>query len=471
MTKSTRLNAQEKLSRGEKSALASFAGNEHVRGEIENELVHKETACTSSSKAKETTRSKRKRIDEAESDSESSAGDSSGLQKKKLEAAKKRKILVVKQQHLQLIPEAKILQDEVTTTGSNRIAIRHAESTKSDTLQLSQTLLDLISMHAAFLKALSLHFAHNGASTPAELNGLADSMTRLWKKHTVRGQDLQRMLGAYEVFSKPEYMTLEKVERKECPFEMTTSGLGLTVRTTIRYVAPSKFDEGVLQAAYFDAIQRLSVSDPFTDECPTFPLLTVHLGTQTSLHRAKAAATRAEILSLSASAQSRSTPDFSKLSISDPSEHTPASVKSRTLSLFDRVRAKGLESANNAALTSEQILRRRATGRITEIVEFLRMKQHQKLSVQFHGSVHDTHEKVRETAKVSFSLGAIVRDIQQSVGVPIGEDEVRLCLRILSREVPGDWCRIIEFGTVTGLTLQGHGMSGVEVKKLLETTK
>ena len=134
------------------------------------------------------------------------------------------------------------------------------------------------------------------------------------------------------------------------------------------------------------------------------------------------------------------------------------------MSLLDRVRAKGL--AASSAPDSLAVLRRRAIGRISEVVEILRMKQHQKLGSSFHSSIHSSPSKVR--GRVSFSLNQLVNEIKGSLPVPMGDTEIRKCFEILAKDVPGMWLSIHTVGILQSVVLNGQGLSGMEVKKILD---
>jgi hypothetical protein len=144
---------------------------------------------------------------------------------------------------------------------------------------------------------------------------------------------------------------------------------------------------------------------------------------------------------------------------------TTQALKARTLSLFDRVRAKHLANSTTTTPTTDEILRHSAIGRIDEIVEILRMKQQQKLSATYMSSAHTSPGKTR--GKVSFSMMQLVNDIKTSLSVPIGSEEIKKCIEILANEVAGGWCEVFDMGTVKSVILNGNGMSGVVVKKML----
>jgi hypothetical protein len=142
-------------------------------------------------------------------------------------------------------------------------------------------------------------------------------------------------------------------------------------------------------------------------------------------------------------------------------------LKSRTLSLFERVKAKQLANAAKGAVTPQSILRQHAVGRISEVVEILRMKQQQKQSTRSQSANDESSSKVKVN-KVAFGFAQIVQEIKNSVSIPIQDDEAKMCLELLSKDVEGSWCTMFELGSVKSLVLHGTARSGLEIQKELE---
>lgn len=282
------------------------------------------------------------------------------------------------------------------------------------------------------------------------------------------------MLAIYELdaFHKAPALMLK---HKEGPFKLTLIG-GDIIRHNVEYVnGSSTWDEYNLQKMYEMEIEAAFISqrsNPHSwlhGEIRHFPRLEVAVGVQTQARKEKAAAARREILGLSSRAQNRPGAQFAIQTNKDCANEEMISsqiVKDRTLSLLDRVRAKALANAAATPPTPEAIIRRYALGRINEVVEILRMKQQRKLSSNFMSSVHASPGKVR--GKVSFGLNQLVSDIKGSLAVPIGDAEVRMCISILADEIPGMWVSVYAVGKVQSVILNGPGLSGAEVKKMLE---
>lgn len=61
--------------------------------------------------------------------------------------------------------------------------------------QLPAELLNVLALHSSFLTALSLHYAHNGTSTPADLRDLTSSVTLVWRQRKVTYDDIRLLIG------------------------------------------------------------------------------------------------------------------------------------------------------------------------------------------------------------------------------------------------------------------------------------
>lgn len=202
-----------------------------------------------------------------------------------------------------------------------------------------------------------------------------------------------------------------------------------------------------------------------------FPLLRCEIGAQTEQRIAKASAARTEIMDVAKASQNRQNtkPTIKQeLEIENATpEQASQKLKSRTLSLFERVKAKQLANAANGAPTPQSILRQHAIGRISEVVEILRMKQQQKQTGGFNSAIDESPSKVKVN-KVAFGFAQIIQEIKNSVSIPIQGDEAKMCLELLSKDVDGTWCTMFELGNVKSLVLQGSAQSGAEIQNELQ---
>ena len=357
-------------------------------------------------------------------------------------------------------------------------------SPEPDSVALPETLEELQSLHKSFTQALGVHYAHNGTSNAVSLSALMPAMTRLWKRRTVSVADIERMLAVWEVTATPG----REIEHNKGPFRLVISGIGSNQQTKVEYAwtnASGTFIENELHRKYETAILQLCHSVQTNtygfafihEPLITFPRLRCQIGAQTQARKEKINSIRDTIILKQPITQTQtetqdqqppSEPDFSKLQISSPSDPKPtleATLKSRTLSLFDRLRAKQFANSTSISLDPATQLRRRALHRIHDLLPILRLKQSQKLNNLFRSDLHSAPSGVgARKMKVSFSLEQLVQEIRDSGRVMVPAEEIRECICILGREVPDGWCSVVVGEGLRCVTLQGEGWRGDEVK-------
>ncbi|KEF62441.1 uncharacterized protein A1O9_00413 [Exophiala aquamarina CBS 119918] len=350
-------------------------------------------------------------------------------------------------------------------------------SNASPPQELPLVLQDLKSLHKSFLKAFTIHVAHNGPSAPADLCSLLSIVTRIWKKHAASREDIQRMLAIYEIGASTK-VTSKTLKFRNSPFKLNMAGLGDNLRYHIEFCgtqlsSQSSYEEQKLQELYeqqlLDAFsaQKGQKTSWLCDEISLLPRLEFQMGVQTQLRREKASVARKHILGIAPANQRLAKPQPSVRETdqarSEENTHSQA-LKARTLSLFDRVRAKQLANSIASGPTPESILRSRAIGRIDDVVDILRMKQQQKLGSTL-GSSLASPGKAR--SRVSFGMNQVIHDIKSSLSVPIADEEIRMSINILANDVAGGWLTTFNMGSVQTVILNGSGMSGFEIKRRL----
>lgn len=289
------------------------------------------------------------------------------------------------------------------------------------------------------------------------------------------------------------------VAHREGPFQLTASGGPGNRRACIEYVgardlyaAPgmrSPFSEKDLQhlfeldllCLYRASRQKSNTHLSFlSGPLAGFPLLSCTLGTQSAIRQDKSSARRIEIISISNASQQRQQKKPSTQAVAFPETtdkteiEAAKAVTSRTKSLFDRIAAKHAVETSSGAPTAANILRRHAVGRISEIVEILRMKQHQK-SVGRNHLLSNTNgsSPTKLGQRVSFSMKQLQIEIKDSASVPLGDEEIKLSLKMLAEHASTKkWLKLLDSGVGDGasvfVVLEGCGRPGRDVQKLLE---
>ena len=345
---------------------------------------------------------------------------------------------------------------------------------------MPQPLGALGDIYIHFIRAFTLHRAHNGPSAPADLQELMHSVTGLYKKRSIGKEDVQRMLAIFELDSKTEIPLRSMLSHTYSPFKLITSGVGASRRNFVEFVGQTPdidcdnldWNENSLlthyendqERVYFSGRRSLEsfIHSPIED----YPLLAFAVGAQTAARRHKNSQLRKLVLNKE-SIRSTS-PEMSNLSISSPNSPPQASkaVKARTFSLFERVKAKQSAAAAMPAPTSQAALRKHAIGCIDEVVEIIKMKQHQKLNLMLEGPGYETPET--PLRRVSFAMPELIRIVKASMSNPIGDAELKMCIDIMAREIQGFWLRRLSADGVLCIVLQGNGPIGVDVQRSLK---
>jgi DNA replication factor Cdt1 C-terminal domain len=355
---------------------------------------------------------------------------------------------------------------------------------------LSQPSRTLITLHRFFLKAICIHHAHNGPHAPAELGRLLEIVTRLWKERLVTQADIQKMLAIYEINAYAGDGGTKEIPQSLSPFKLVVAGSYISVeyigdRKEMMGPLSTPFDEKDLHDSYrchvydLDSAwtrQRLDHLSFFEeDSLENFAKLQCDIGTQTAARKACVSQQRAEILALSTAAQFREKTISTAMGDENDGDlsHGRPVLQNRKQNLLDRIQAKQLASRANAKPTPPHILRQHALGRIKEVVEVLRMMQHQQkgeTKSKLRDETSNEFRSDRGAGRVSFSLTQLRSNIQSSASVPISNEEVTMCLKMLSEELDGTWVRTVKSrGTSNAafVVVEGQGMSGREAHSRL----
>lgn len=311
---------------------------------------------------------------------------------------------------------------------------------------LPEELEDLRRLHAAFLTALSLHYAHNGTSTPVDVGTLLPSITKSWKKRTVTLDDLRRVLALGE-----QSFTLQDYGRAGICLSRTQPR-GRATKRAASYIDEAELNarfEGDLHQAWHQwqeatskenrhpstFVQQLSLapiakSESVEKAAPLFARGQQRLADL----KASQAAARAEPANLSQAIPVQAIPVQAK---------SIAAIQNRGTSLLDRVLAKqALTASMPASPTREQLERKSALQRIEEIARVLELL-------------------AAGRPRISFSMQATVQHLQQSLRNPISREDIERCLGLMAKEVMPEFVTLINSGSVKGVIVTRAGKLGI----------
>ena len=304
-------------------------------------------------------------------------------------------------------------------------------------LQLPAELQDMIHLHSAFLSAISLYYAHNGASSSIEVHNLLPMITKTWKKRVVTLDDVRRLLA----FGKDATFTLQDFGR---------AGVCLTTsqprgRATKR--ATSFVDEIGLSTGFEDDLwaswaewqaSHSTTSGAASDFISGLPLAGIEADKcveRTAPLFARGQHRLAELKAGQAAAKREQAPP------AEPTTEQKSSqaLQSRGTKLLDRILAKQALSASlPAGPTQEQLERAAALQRIEDIAR--------ALDLQAAGR-----------SRCSFGMQAMVQQLQQSLRNPISGEEVRRCLGLMAREITPDFVSLVQSGDSTAVVIKRGG--------------
>ncbi|KAI0965108.1 hypothetical protein F4678DRAFT_345834 [Xylaria arbuscula] len=316
--------------------------------------------------------------------------------------------------------------------------------------ELPEEVLDLINLHAGFLKTLTLHYAHNGSNVPADLRVLCPNIARAWGKKKVTDADIRVCLGVLGC-------STSSTPNSSSPFTLSNYGRGkICIEINQSRNSGPSLSEDKLNTLFRTNITSLW-SKFLTDEnengsasqgsrafLPTLPKAPVTLCE--SLAKASSLTVkgqqRLEDLKHGIAIKKQEKATVAKsVSTTTTRKDTPMMNADGTkMSLLDRIRLKSqLKSAMPAGLSPAQLERRGALQRVEEVSALIGMLSRAS----------------GDGGRVSFTMAALVEKLKDSFRMGISKQEGAVCVRLLASEVAPEWVRVV--------TLSGRENVVVEV--------
>ena len=340
--------------------------------------------------------------------------------------------------------------------------------------RLPEELQDLINLHSCFLTALSLHYAHNGSMTPADLRNLGPSIGRAWRKRRVTVEDVQRTLALIENKSKSgvqdsnllflsdyglgklcveirDYQNVQKLQRRPVNEEDLNDLFIRNLEQRWKEYKNLQL-ENSSPAAFIASLPILPIT-----ACASLSKLAPLLSKgQLRLEDLKAGAIRA---------QQSSSYKISSKALTSP-QNRPKPTTTRSTDLLSRIKAKQLhQSTLPLPPSSESQVRKSALQRLTEVAPVIE-------SLAASSKIHANDDAVAEifkmkTAHASFTMPTLVQHLQMSLRNPVGKEEAVRCVRLLA-EVAPEWMVVRNVGRMIGVTVRGIGIGRAEMVKRVE---
>ncbi|EYE98225.1 DNA replication factor Cdt1 C-terminal domain-containing protein [Aspergillus ruber CBS 135680] len=324
-------------------------------------------------------------------------------------------------------------------------------NTRSVPLSLSKSKSQPITkLHSAFLKALTLHSAHNGFIAPVDLREFLHAVGQVWRKRKIVVKDLQRLVWIWE-----------QSQQVKAPFRLANYGLG---RVCLEREWTGRIDESEWQEQFeqtldllwektLDSIPNLAddeeekVAENFVDtlglspihECLT-PLTSFRKGQQ-RLQDLRGGVIRMKTEKLRA--------DSAKDDDSPAPKTLLDATPNRRKSLLDRIKNKELRQSTLPPPPSKDMLvRRAAVERVEDVANVL-------ASLRPVGYVGSGIKAMLAAQRKPFQIPTIVQHVQDSVRNPISPQEVEICIEVMARtDIAGNWVNFVTVGAAKMIVLK-----------------
>lgn len=327
-------------------------------------------------------------------------------------------------------------------------------------LLLPDDLLSLIDLHAAFLKTLTLHYAHVGTNVPADLRILCPNVARAWGKKKVTDADVRVCLGVLNssASSSSSATTTRNL------FSLSNYGRGKICVEIDPSHGSGPLNEKKLNALFYDNLTSLWIQHRARNSHPTAAIATAtgtfmkalpkapitlcdsvakaspvlakgqrrleELKHGITLKQEAAASTKTNVLGKATTTTSTPIAQNNKKTDEVPMTNADGSK----MSLLDRIRYKSLQKSlssngnNNGNLTPAQLARRAALQRCPDVAAVVGML---------------THASSSGESRMSFTMNTLLEKLRDSLRSGISRDEGAACVRLLAKEVAPEWVRVV----------------------------
>jgi hypothetical protein len=361
-------------------------------------------------------------------------------------------------------------------------------------IALPTELVHLLTLHSSFLTALSLHYAHNGTATPADVRDLTASTTLVWRQRKVTLEDVRLLVGILDQSGSDNPYYLSDYGRGKICIEIKDNGPLLDGLTHMS-------EEG-LQAMFKQGLDRLWLQWCTSQKTAARPIAMPKRGRgrpkkvdiqQTRMetflddasmskflsHLPLAEVTTCESLTALAPAQEKGRKRLREFKESvqhgraqkktrqyagkenepslPPSQQAqPAQARItefaavRKTNLLDRILAKQeAAQCGPAAPTPAELQRRAALQRSEEVLGVLSL-----LCAS------------RPGMRVSFSTATVLQQLQGSIRSPISKEEAMKCIEVLANEVAPGHVSLVRMGAISSVVVV-PAMRPLDVKSRL----
>jgi hypothetical protein len=357
--------------------------------------------------------------------------------------------------------------------------------------QLPAELVNLLALHSSFLTALSLHYAHNGTSSPADLKDLTASTTKVWRQRQVTYDDIRLLLGVLD----------HGPSGKLNPYYLSDYGRG-KICVEIKEDSPlmdgiTHMNEEGLQDLFKDGLDSLWSQWRVSQQLMTRPIATPKKG-RGRPKKADIKQTRLETF-LDDNAMSKFLSQLPLAEITTCTSLTalaPLQEKGRKrLREFKesvqqgRAQKKtrpsiGKENEPQSVQQTQTKMTEFAAVRKTNLLDRILAKQEaakcgptapSPIELQRKAALQRAPEVLRVLSllcaskpgmRVSFSTTTLVQSLRSSIRSPISQEEAMKCIEVLANEVAPGYLSVVNMGTISSVVVN-QAMRPTDVKNRL----
>ncbi|CAN8106269.1 unnamed protein product [Discula destructiva] len=293
---------------------------------------------------------------------------------------------------------------------------------------LPQGLLDLVSLYAAFLRTIVLHYAHNGTNTPVDLRQLSQPVSIAWGKRRISLADVRRCVGIMDTSGASPFFLADYGSKKVC-VELREAHHGMCL------------DEPGLLAIFDGNLRRLweDVKEAAADNIAGFVLGLPKAAVQSCESAVKASTLfgkgQRAMEELKKGVAAKKNAQEAAKAASQGTITNADGTPGPKLSLLERLRLKEEQLTRLAATgpTAAELERQAALQRASDIAAVIAMLAKSAASAGTGG-------------RVSFTVAVLLQKLKDSLRLPISKEEGTTCVRLLASEVAPEWLRIVTIG-------------------------
>jgi hypothetical protein len=304
---------------------------------------------------------------------------------------------------------------------------------------LPTELFDLINLHAAFLTALSIHYAHNGTHSPADLRNLCADVARAWGKRSVTLEDIRRTVGVLNS-SIPEGDNDHRIS------QLSLSDYGhskICIEMKIMVGKPGRIarpvNENLLNEIFVKGLktsweERDGMDTDVADFIAGLPLEPITICSSVLNMSPLLAKGQRRLEDLRAGIMIKKEEEKKKAQEAEITYKSGAKP-----SLLERLRAKRqLQSSLPPPPSKAEFARKAALQRIDEVAAVL---------------THLSTSSSVGQQRISFTLPALLGKLRDSFKTPMSKEEGETCVRLLASEIAPEWVQIVKMGKVDALVV------------------